>query len=556
MERKNNEIKVIGEWIEINPSISPNEYGSFFKNQLVSEATGDRVGGSGAYIPPLQPGEREFAKSQLKPFTNPVSDYKSPLVQYDSYDHKWDLRKDEIKKLEKTARKVTDYIKHHPYSTFSDQDGNIINATPSGKLKKDPYNLEVVPVERSRKKINEITTSTTAGEYSGPQELGMRKWTKSELGAFFVDSNHPANNVQKNKTIKNNVLKVVGGWEPRDGKYEVPTNNVSSKKEKRVKTHGEVTTDPISWYKNFDKKNLAKKLAKNSLMEDLAVWFGKKKKPKGSSQPKGPWVDICRKVDGKHAPCGRSDTSTGSYPKCRAAGVAGKMSDSEKRSACQQKRRAEKQDTQTGKGQKPIMTSYKPKNKTNESMKKIINLTESDIKRIVLRVLNEQKVEPVISPNQRISLICKNFTLYQDNGVDRIQFLQNETIEGDLLTDSQVITVSTFQDKGHKTGEPYGTGFEESNVQDVALKFFVKTGEQSFEVFAPETEDYDRTFVLKPISNAFKGLLGIQGESKNIIFNVERGQEKSFCKITKNDPSSEFQGTLTNDWGLNNAPFA
>ena len=91
--------------------------------------------------------------------------------------------------------------------------------------------------------------------------------------------------------------------------------------------------------------------------------IGKKKKPKGSSQPKGPWVDICRKVDGKHPPCGRPDTSKGSYPKCRAAGVAGKMSDSQKKAACQQKRNAEKKDTQTGKGQKPIMTSYKPKNK-------------------------------------------------------------------------------------------------------------------------------------------------------------------------------------------------
>ena len=108
------------------------------------------------------------------------------------------------------------------------------------------------------------------------------------------------------------------------------------------------------------------------LNEDLAVWFGKKKKPKGSSQPKGPWVNICSKVDGKHPPCGRQDTSKGSdansksYPKCRAAGVAGKMSDSEKKSACQQKRSAEKKDTQTGKGQKPVMTSYKPKKKKTQ----------------------------------------------------------------------------------------------------------------------------------------------------------------------------------------------
>ena len=99
----------------------------------------------------------------------------------------------------------------------------------------------------------------------------------------------------------------------------------------------------------------------NLLTEDLAVWFGTKKKPKGSKQPKGPWVNICRKIDGKHPPCGRPDTSKGAYPKCRAAGVAGKMSDSQKKAACSQKRKSEKKDTQTGKGQKPIYTSYKPK---------------------------------------------------------------------------------------------------------------------------------------------------------------------------------------------------
>jgi hypothetical protein len=108
------------------------------------------------------------------------------------------------------------------------------------------------------------------------------------------------------------------------------------------------------------------------LKEDLAVWFGKKKKPKGSKQPKGPWVNICRKVDGKHPPCGRESTDKGGYPKCRAVHVTSKMSDSEKKSACAQKRKAEKKDTQTGKGQKPVMTSYKPKKKTNEGMRQLI----------------------------------------------------------------------------------------------------------------------------------------------------------------------------------------
>ena len=152
---------------------------------------------------------------------------------------------------------ITNYIKHHPYSTFSDDDGGIINQY-SQNSKKAPHKEKMDP---------------------------------------FTE--------------------------------KVPFNE---------------------WVEISDK---------GVINEDLAVWFGKKKKPKGSSQPKGPWVDICRKVDGKHPPCGRQDTSKGSYPKCRAAGVAGKMSDSAKRSACQRKRSAEKNDTQSGKGQKPIMVSNK-----------------------------------------------------------------------------------------------------------------------------------------------------------------------------------------------------
>jgi hypothetical protein len=114
------------------------------------------------------------------------------------------------------------------------------------------------------------------------------------------------------------------------------------------------------------------KQAVGPLKEDLAVWFGTKKKPKGSKQPKGPWVNICRKVDGKHPPCGRPDASPKSYPKCRAAGVAGKMSDSQKKSACSQKRREEKKDPKIGKGNKPTMVSYKPKKPQNESLRGLI----------------------------------------------------------------------------------------------------------------------------------------------------------------------------------------
>jgi cell fate (sporulation/competence/biofilm development) regulator YmcA (YheA/YmcA/DUF963 family) len=53
------------------------------------------------------------------------------------------------------------------------------------------------------------------------------------------------------------------------------------------------------------------------------------------------------------------------------------MSDSQKRSACQQKRRAEKNDSQSGKGQKPVMTSYKTK---KESINNLVDRVLTEIR--------------------------------------------------------------------------------------------------------------------------------------------------------------------------------
>ena len=301
--------------------------------KVIKEATGDSSGGRGSYAPPMQPGLRYWKNTSLDPFTDAVSDFKSPLVQYDSYDKKFDLRKNQIIKLEKNAAKIQDFIKHHPYSTFSDDDGNPVNPymqdrfNPNVKEKLSPF-TEKVPfnewIELSDDNLlNETSSSVTAGLYNAPLEIGIYKW-KNELGPFTDSVDSFYNRTIKKNTLKNNIKRIVGVWEKnKNGSY----------------------------FRDIDYPN--------TINEDLAVWFGKKKKPKGSSQPKGPWVDICRKVDGKHPPCGRQDTSKGSYPKCRAAGVAGKMSDSAKRSACQRKRSAEKNDTQSGKGQKPIMVSNK-----------------------------------------------------------------------------------------------------------------------------------------------------------------------------------------------------
>jgi hypothetical protein len=225
-----------------------------------------------------------------------------------------------------------------------------------------------------KKILLEASTSRYGGYYNGPLTMGEMDWDDDELGPF----------TKKVSKYYNADLE----YDSYDGSMESNKNKVkrlqqkSKKISKYNKTHKHLSDEeggPINPTPGGNKKIVPIKewveLDKIQLNEDLAVWFGKKKKPKDSSQPKGPWVNICRKVDGKHPPCGRPDTNKGAYPKCRAAGVAGKMSDSEKRAACQQKRKAESKDTQTGKGQKPIMTSYKPKKKRtqNESLDIIIN---------------------------------------------------------------------------------------------------------------------------------------------------------------------------------------
>ena len=106
------------------------------------------------------------------------------------------------------------------------------------------------------------------------------------------------------------------------------------------------------------------------IYEDLSVWFGEKKKSKGSKQPQGPWVNICRKKDGGgHPECGRPDSDKGGYPVCRAKSVAANMSQEQKDSACRRKREKEKNDGKSGKGQTPTpikIKGYKPKK--NESI--------------------------------------------------------------------------------------------------------------------------------------------------------------------------------------------
>ncbi len=213
--------------------------------------------------------------------------------------------------------------------------------------------------------ISEATSSGNSGSIKVPIVLAPQIWEKKQLGPFTDDVYEYTNaelayeeadgdfkeTPQKRKEIENRTIKI---------------SKLLMKQKKDYRGQNDEEGSAVN--PTMDGLPLKEDL----LREDLAVWFGTKKKPKGSKQPKGPWVNICRKVDGKHPPCGRPDASPKSYPKCRAAGVAGKMSDSEKKSACSQKRREEKKDPKIGKGNKPTMVSYKPKKPQNESLRGLI----------------------------------------------------------------------------------------------------------------------------------------------------------------------------------------
>lgn len=216
-----------------------------------------------------------------------------------------------------------------------------------------------------KKIISEITSSRYAGYFNGPLTMGEKDWDKNILSPFTVKVSNYYNADLQYDSYDGSLDSHVKNKKELESKSKKISKYNKNHPESNDEDGGIINSTPGKGKKIVPIKEWVE-LDEISLNEDLAVWFGTKKKPKGSKQPKGPWVDICRKVDGKHPPCGRGDTSKGAYPKCRAAGVAGKMSDSAKKAACQQKRRAEKKDTQTGKGQKPVMTHYTPKKKRTQ----------------------------------------------------------------------------------------------------------------------------------------------------------------------------------------------
>ena len=360
---------------------------------------------SGRFTVPLSPGIRLFKNKQLAPFIVPTSPYDDAKLAYDSYDGSMDVSKKEADSIESHARKVSQYVKNHPVD--NDGDGDIINQAPEGGSKIDegkedevykiieeikPIILKVIESERNKimrnggwiddqKMKKKVMNRIMDGE-SDIFDLLLNKCSGTflrreieRLKKLLTNSLMESKNEEISRIIKF-VYPIISKRAQIIARSEGVSGNsdfvAKFRKEivSKLKKGDEETFDTLyrmcsGMYKEQFRQELMnlKDIVSKNLNEDLAVWFGTKKKPKGSKQPKGPWVNICKKVDGKHPPCGRSNATDKAYPKCRAAGVAGKMTDSQKKSACAQKRKVEKSHPKSGTGNSPKMVSYNPKNK-------------------------------------------------------------------------------------------------------------------------------------------------------------------------------------------------
>ena len=175
-----------------------------------------------------------------------------------------------------------------------------------------------------RKIIKEVSGAGFTGSYSGPLVLGPQQWKDDQLGPF-TEPVYKYTNAQL-------------AYQEADGDFtESPEER--KKIEQRTKKLSKINMEKKKTFKGQNDEDgsainptmSGEPLKEKIVKEDLAVWFGTKKKPKGSKQPSGPWVNICRKKEGGgHPPCGRPEADSKGYPKCRAKGVAANMTDAQK----------------------------------------------------------------------------------------------------------------------------------------------------------------------------------------------------------------------------------
>ncbi len=198
------------------------------------------------------------------------------------------------------------------------------------------------------------------------------------------------------------------------------------------------------------------------LKEDLGRWFKEK------------WVDVSRKIDGKHPPCGRSSANgekgRKGYPKCRPSKkvsketpkIASSYDKKEKKSMTSQKRRAEKKDPKVGKGNKPTMTKF------DENMEKrqIIQISEEQFKRLFE---HNEEIPVLIYEDEDGSVESTNFE--STNMLNEAEYQGRKVQLGKIMQgDVKKFKVYVKNDKGKVVKVNFGFGGKSAKGKRMVIK--------------------------------------------------------------------------------------
>ena len=194
------------------------------------------------------------------------------------------------------------------------------------------------------------------------------------------------------------------------------------------------------------------------LVEDLRRWFKEK------------WVDVSKKVKGKHPPCGRKDADGKSYPKCRPSKkvskdtpkVASSYDKKEKKAMTAQKRRAEKKDPKVGKGNKPTMTRFDEQNRKKMN----ITITEEQFN----RVFENNEETPVLIYEDEFGSI-ENTDFICDNLLNEAEYQGRKVQLGKIMQgDIKKFKVYVKNDKGKVVKVNFGFGGKSAKGKRMVIK--------------------------------------------------------------------------------------
>jgi hypothetical protein len=238
------------------------------------------------------------------------------------------------------------------------------------------------------------------------------------------------------------------------------------------------------------------------LKEDLGRWFKEK------------WVDVSRKIDGKHPPCGRSDADgekgRKGYPKCRPSKkvskdtpkVASSYNKKEKKAMTSQKRNAEKKDPKIGKGNKPTMTKFDEQQNVDERSRSFAftrkkrlfsqpermsnplryresdRLSESVEKRTIIQI-SEEQFERLFEYNEEIPVLIyedesgsvQNTNFESTNMLNEAEYQGRKVQLGKIMQgDIKKFKVYVKNDKGKVVKVNFGFGGKSAKGKRMVIK--------------------------------------------------------------------------------------